>query len=171
MAARKELLPLEAIFVEEYLKDFNGARAARSAGYAESNSRTAAAKLIARPRVKKALAERLKQYAGGVKPEVESVLQGYCSIANNPRASNTDRLHALDSLSRYLGMFIERSHVVRDERRVTINLQDSTARAAALALIDQLRVQRQEDIAVAIEPPASTDLVELLESENRDTGQ
>lgn len=59
-----KLKPKQEAFVEEFLVDGNGARAARAAGYSEKYSRQAARQLVAtKSYVKEAINEKLKERA------------------------------------------------------------------------------------------------------------
>jgi phage terminase small subunit len=62
-----ELLPRQERFVAEYIKDFNGARAARAAGYSEIAAASIACDLLKRPHirsaVRKAKADFIEQHS------------------------------------------------------------------------------------------------------------
>lgn len=59
-----KLNPKQEAFVNEYLIDMNGARAARAAGYSEKTARIAASgDLLTNPNVKEAIQKKLKERA------------------------------------------------------------------------------------------------------------
>lgn len=60
-AQRKTLTAKERMFVAEYLKDMNGAAAARRAGYAEKHSKQTAHDLLQREPVRRAVLEAIEQ--------------------------------------------------------------------------------------------------------------
>ena len=59
MPRRLELSPLEQAFVDEYLIDGVGARAARDAGYAAKSAAVTAFKLVRKPHIKAAIRKAL----------------------------------------------------------------------------------------------------------------
>lgn len=63
------------IFSEEYIKHFNGAQAARDAGYSEKTARSIAAKLLARDDVKAYVSELKKQQREKNGIEVDTILK------------------------------------------------------------------------------------------------
>lgn len=71
----KPLTPRHELFIEEYLKDYNGAQAAIRAGYAAPSARITASKLLTNPniseRIKKSQAEKIQR----VRVEQDDVLQ------------------------------------------------------------------------------------------------
>lgn len=58
-ALNQALTNKEKMFVERYLTHWNGAKAAREAGYGEKNCHTASLELRQKPYIKKAIAERM----------------------------------------------------------------------------------------------------------------
>jgi hypothetical protein len=59
MATKDELTPKEAAFVDEWLIDKNGARAARAAGYSVRTAASMAHELLRKPRIKAAVKRAL----------------------------------------------------------------------------------------------------------------
>ena len=57
MAKEKKLTRKQQLFCEEYVKDFNGARAARDAGYSVHTARTIADELLTQPDIKSLVGE------------------------------------------------------------------------------------------------------------------
>lgn len=76
----------EKRFVREYLVDFCGAAAMRRAGFKGTRPEIAASKMLARPAVKAALAERQDQIAARLEVTIERVLKEQAAIAfSDPR--------------------------------------------------------------------------------------
>lgn len=61
MAKKKELTKKETVFVEEYIRCWNGAASARAAGYSTRTAREQAYDLLAKPHIKAAIEERLNE--------------------------------------------------------------------------------------------------------------
>ena len=70
------------VFVLEYLKDFNAARAARAAGAPMRSARERGYELLQDPDVQKALNERTARLVEKLEVDVESVLRRYLAIAD-----------------------------------------------------------------------------------------
>lgn len=82
-----EITPREALFVQEWLVDFNGKRAARAAGFSESTSTHHAGAVLARKRVKRYMAEEVKKRMDKLEISQENVLRELARIAfSDPRA-------------------------------------------------------------------------------------
>lgn len=64
-----------AIFVAEYLKDFNGARAAIAAGFAKGRAKETAARLLNEPEVQKAIADAAAARVERTRVDADWVLQ------------------------------------------------------------------------------------------------
>ena len=139
-----ELNPRERRFVSEYLVDMVGSRAAVRAGYAPSGAKVQAMRLLRRPAVRAAVDERMAEARGQTTVTVQSVLEGFLEIANDSETTKKDRLHALDSLARYLGMFIERRQVTTDSPKVSLDLSDDKVREKALDFMAELRKKIKE---------------------------
>lgn len=71
----------EAIFVREYIKDFNGARAAREAGWSARSARTTAATLLAKQDIQDAVAEQVLIRAAAVEFEAQDVVRELIILA------------------------------------------------------------------------------------------
>lgn len=69
-------------FTEEYLIDFNGARAARAAGYKASNARDQAYELLKDPRVQARVAEHAAEHSAKATATVDAVLDRMWAGAN-----------------------------------------------------------------------------------------
>lgn len=99
-------------FIEEYLIDFNGAGAARRAGYQEKSAATTACRLLKDPEVKRVLQEKMAERAEKMQLRQDTVLQELKNVAfaNGSDASGavvkmTSKLKALELLGKHLGLF------------------------------------------------------------------
>lgn len=78
--SRKAQLRRET-FVNEYLKDFNGAQTAMRCGYAPSNARVQASQILAEPRVQEMLAKAMVERAQRTKLDGDQVISRLAQIA------------------------------------------------------------------------------------------
>lgn len=74
------LKPKQRRFVDEYLKDSNGAQAAIRAGYSAKTARAIASELLTFPHVKAAIEERLQKVAAKADVTAEYVLSSLKEI-------------------------------------------------------------------------------------------
>lgn len=72
-------------FVDEYLIDGNGARAARSAGYSENSARQIATENLSKPYIQTAIAEKRQQTAEKLELRKEHVLVAHIEAINLAR--------------------------------------------------------------------------------------
>ena len=100
------------MFCLEYLKDFNGADAARRAGYSKKTARTVASENLTKPDIKAEI-EKLKKILVNDKDKIilENIIfwQG---IRNAKGSKDVDRLRASEHLGKYADMFTD--HIVID---------------------------------------------------------
>lgn len=89
---KKTLTRKQRVFVDEYLKCFNGAEAARRAGYSESRARTTAAELMAEGSISEQIQARLAE----VHMSADEALKRMADIARGDIGDFTDRLGLLD---------------------------------------------------------------------------
>lgn len=75
-------LPLkQAIFVEEYVADFNGTQAAKRAGYEERNAGYTARDILKKPQVKKVIEERAIELLNGMRITTDDITALHRNIA------------------------------------------------------------------------------------------
>ncbi len=77
----KSLSPMQAAFVDEFLIDMNGTKAAIRAGYSERSAHVEASKLLTRPKIIRALANARKDLQRRTLITQERVLQEYAKLA------------------------------------------------------------------------------------------
>ena len=70
------------VFILEYIKDFNGTRAAIDAGYSPKTARQKAVELLNDPRIDAAINEAIKDRAKRLRIDADSVLYKWWQIAN-----------------------------------------------------------------------------------------
>ena len=124
----RKLTPKQEAFVEEYVKDYNGAGACRRAGYKEKYADRVALQLLEKKHVRDAIeakkAEKVKRvevteaYVVGKWLEIiERCTQGEQVIDSRGNATGEWKFdsnganRALDSLGKYLNMFVERKEL------------------------------------------------------------
>lgn len=77
----KELSAKHKIFCDEYLKDFNGTRAAIAAGYKKETATVAASRLLILANIKAYLEEKGKELSKKRGISLEMILEGYKRVA------------------------------------------------------------------------------------------
>ncbi len=99
-------------FIEEYLIDFNGAAAARRAGYQETSAGVTACRLLKDPQIKRVLQEKMAARAEKMQLRQDTVLQELKNVAfaDGSDASGAvvkmaSKLKALELLGKHLGLF------------------------------------------------------------------
>ena len=95
-------------FAIEYLKDKNATQAAIRAGYSKKTAASIAWELLEKPDVKEFIGQKQKEAVENAEITVDWIVQQYKDIASNIMAKDADKLHALDSLGKYLGIFTEK---------------------------------------------------------------
>ena len=95
------------MFCLEYMKDFNGAEAARRAGYSKKTARTVASENLTKPDIKAEI-EKLKKILVNDKDKIilENIIF-WQTIRNDVKSKDVDRLRASEHLGRYAAMFTE----------------------------------------------------------------
>lgn len=94
-------------FVQEYLVDYNGTRAAIAAGYSENCARQIAAENLAKPNISAAIAEGLAAQADRTRITADTVLGGLWREARSA-TKPSDRLRALELIGKHYAMFTDR---------------------------------------------------------------
>lgn len=72
----------QALFVEEYLVDFNGTRAAMSCGYSRSTAGSIAYELLKKPEIQNALSQAIQQRMERIQIKSDQVLNRLCELAD-----------------------------------------------------------------------------------------
>lgn len=99
-------------FIEEYLLDFNGAAAARRAGFGEKSAASYACKMLKNPQIRKVLQEKMTLRAQQMQLRQDTVLQEIRNVAfasgsdaTGAAVKVTSKLKALELLGKHLGLF------------------------------------------------------------------
>lgn len=99
-------------FIEEYLLDFNGAAAARRAGFCERSAASYASRILKEPEVRKVLQEKMARRAQQMQLRQDTVLQEIRNVAfasgsdaSGAAVKMTSKLKALELLGKHLGLF------------------------------------------------------------------
>ena len=171
----KPLTPRRRRFVEEYLVNHNGAKAARRAGYSERTARTIASEILTFPDVALAIREAQVEQSKRTKVTADRVLEGLAQIAfasigdavewgpdgvtlmasselsadvmaaifevsetphedgRTIRVKMHDKLKALITLGRHLGMFVDRV-----EHSGTVDIDAPVYRQWSLEELDEM---------------------------------
>lgn len=87
MPKTEDLTAKEARFIDEYLIDGNGTRAAKAAGYSERTAYKAAQELLQRPRVKAALRQALAAQQKRTLITADAVLKRIDRVAQKAEAA------------------------------------------------------------------------------------
>jgi hypothetical protein len=117
-----ELTAKQKAFIEELPKQqWNGTKAAVAAGYAKNSAAVMAHRLLKNPKIAAELDERTAEIAEKNDVEVGEIVAALRTIAFGGRATNADRLRALDLLGRYKMMFADRHVIETGERQRELN--------------------------------------------------
>lgn len=81
MAAKKDLTPKQALFVDEYLRDMNATQAARRAGYSAKTAETQGPRLLGNVRVQQAISAARERLAKKFEITRERVMLEYARLA------------------------------------------------------------------------------------------
>lgn len=99
-------------FVEEYLVDFNGAAAARRAGYEPKYAGKRASLLLKEPEIRQVVQEKMARRAEKLQLRQDTVLQELKNVAfaqgsdaTGAVVKMTSKLKALELLGKHLGLF------------------------------------------------------------------
>jgi len=69
-----ELTPKQKAFTEEYLKDLNGSKAAKRAGFSARSAKDIAFELVAKPEIKKVIQKKMDERSERTKIDADYVL-------------------------------------------------------------------------------------------------
>lgn len=109
-------------FVEEYLIDYNGTRAAKTAGYAESSAHVTASQLLTNPKISGAVAQGLAAQINRTQLTADTVLAGLWREMKFAEFSR-DRLRALELIGKHFAMFTDKVAIDGDLPEITFNLK------------------------------------------------
>jgi phage terminase small subunit len=100
----------ESIFIDEYLIDKNGSRAARAAGYSEANARATAHLMLKKPRIQTAIQAALDEQKKRTLIEADQVLKDIERIAGKAEAAGefNAALKGKELLGKHYKLFTEK---------------------------------------------------------------
>ena len=145
-----KLKPKQEAFVNEYLVDMNGARAARAAGYSERTARITSSKhLLTNANVKEAIDEKLKERAQAADGSFQWMENKLISAAEHCSSDDDFNPHGLvqtvgllANLKGFMSDKIQLSAEVNNRHNVEmvrIIESDSTSAAALESLLERRR--------------------------------
>ncbi len=125
-------------FVNYYIQCWNGAEAARKAGYSERSARFTANKLLRNPQIKAEIEKRIKE----LQMTADECLM---LLAEQARSGN---VRALELIGKVHGLFTDRvEHVGNQERTIRIVYDDRYAADAAHIATGGYRQLRKQERA------------------------
>lgn len=94
------LNPKQQIFCDEYLKDFNGTRAAAAAGYSKKNAKISATQLLSSTNVQAYLAEKKAILSAKHAVTLDMIVEGYRKLAffDSRKFFKKGKLQSVDDL-------------------------------------------------------------------------
>jgi len=104
----------QRIFCEEYIKDFNGTRAAKAAGYSPESARTIGCDNLIKPYIKDYLALLTNERNERLKVDTDKIVKELARIGLSNDSSDIaggfaidvkDKIKALELLARHTGAF------------------------------------------------------------------
>lgn len=143
----EKLLDQEKLFVEAYVVNFNATQAAKEAGYATATAGKRGHALLQRPRVAKAIEQRLQTRARSSWLREEEVLEGLYREANyfDQGTSHSARIAAWVKLGEHIGMFREKK--TEEEKSVTFQIINYHGENEKLEHIKQEAAKALEEIS------------------------
>ena len=112
-----ELTAKQQRFIDEYPKDFNATQAAIRAGYSAKSAGVMACRLLKNTQVSQEIEKRMGEIEQKNDVEVGEIILGLRNIAFGPKATNADRLRALDLLGKHKAIWTERHVFETGERQ------------------------------------------------------
>lgn len=109
------LNPKQTKFVNAYLKDGNGTRAAIEAGYSEVCAASTASRMLRNGKVRQALAEIQAPAKARAEVSASYVIGNLKKIVSDPDAQNRDKCTALGHLGRTIGLYIDKYQDINAE--------------------------------------------------------
>jgi phage terminase small subunit len=122
---KTKLTPRERCFVDEYLVDLNGTRAAVRAGYTEASARTTASELLTKPDISAAVSKALEQRSRRTKLRADKVIRELERLAFSDIADamewGTKTIQTISGEEReYHGIWLKESKDIPASIRVAI---------------------------------------------------
>lgn len=155
----KKLSPKRATFVLEYVKDFNGKRAAIAAGYSAKTAEVQASALLRRTAVKLAVELAMKERAERSQITQDWVMERLRieSTRTGPGSQHAARVQALKLCGQHIGMFNENRLKIEgdigiDHNHAVVNLGALDLPLETLVAIRDAYERSQKPSPVAFKP-------------------
>ena len=140
---RRAILPRQLLFVNEYVKDFNGTRAAEAAGYSKVAARAQAKSLLSDPKINARVEAIIEKRQATSEISRELVLERLMDIATNS-SNDQAKIRALELMGRAIGMFTENQQQTATTR-FTINLGgNSSIKYLESETVNALSIESEE---------------------------
>ncbi len=104
LMSNRELPVKRSLFVQEYVKDFNGTKAAIRAGYSPASAHVEASRLLRNPKVAEAIDREMSQIASSEGITRDGIISQLSRIANDDSTPAGTRVSALRVLASIFGM-------------------------------------------------------------------
>nr|DAK45868.1 MAG TPA: Terminase small subunit [Caudoviricetes sp.] len=124
-------------FVEEYLIDMNGARAARAAGYSESAARETASRLLKTPEVAQAIRKARESLSERTEITQDWVLQRWAAIADVDKRAFFDdagRLRPVSEWTREMALAVDGLDVTETDGEIAVKISKLKLSSSKAAL-------------------------------------
>lgn len=138
------LTPKQKRFVAEYLVDLNATAAARRAGYSEKTADRIGPELLGKTCVSQEIQDAIKRRNQRTEISQDYVLRKLKEIAEMEASDAQDsvlkfsnKLKALELLGKHVGLF---------DKRVTVELGESAARAVSTAAEREAVLERMQEV-------------------------
>lgn len=95
----------QALFINEYMVDFNATQAAIRAGYSENTAQEISSENLSKPLVAREIKKRIKARIDRLGITADNVLQGVNGIAKDKKSSKIARLKAYEILAKRLTLY------------------------------------------------------------------
>ena len=113
----------QELFVQEYLVDLCGAKAARRAGYAQKHARCQGSRLLRDPEIRRAVDAAMEERLARIQVKQEEVISQLKAVAmaqasdeNGAAVKLGSKLRALELLGKHLGLFEGKNQKVEPVR-------------------------------------------------------
>ena len=140
---KRAILPRQLLFVNEYVKDFNGTRAAEAAGYSKVAARAQAKSLLSDPKINARVEAIIEKRQATSEISRELLLEKLMDIATNS-GNDQAKIRALELMGRAIGMFTENQQQ-SSNTRFTINLGgNSSIKYLESETVNALSIESEE---------------------------
>jgi phage terminase small subunit len=113
---KKKLTPKQALFVKEYLIDFNATRAAKSAGYSEKTAKSQGQRLLTYVDIQKQLADETEKRNERTEQKQDRAVEMIHGVAEIDYADYETRrnIKGIELLARHHGLLLDKKEMKFD---------------------------------------------------------